>query len=210
MTDPLLLPFAQASSACYVAGAAPTFKNAFDTCHCFQSTVNGVVTFAFEGSWDWEVWLTNFAAVPIITHPRFGPVHSGYLLTIIPVLDQIEAKLRSMGGPPFYLTGHSAGAGEAILAAAQLKYRGLRPEAVRAFEPPVVGSETLWTYLADCNLAWTQTRNDDGSDIVTLVPFGPPWCQAPNKVVLPVPDTLGVVEKHKIPAVLAAISAGTA
>ena len=184
----------------------PTFKNALDTCHSFQSVVDGINCFAFEGTWDWQVWITDFSAAPIITHPEFGPVHAGYFLTLIPVVDDIEARIRALGCPPFYLTGHSAGAGEAILAAAQLKYRGLKPLAVRAFEPPVVGSSILWDYLSDVDFSWTQTKNDCGADLVTLVPFGPPWSPAPNKIALTVPNSDDLAAKHRMPAVIAALS----
>ena len=211
MTDPILLPLGQASADCYAPGAIPTWQSSLRLVHAFHSLVRvenaWFNTIAFEGTTDWQEWMVDFFAsqIPVIEHPTLGFVHAGFLLNVQAVFGGIVKELGALGWPPFYVTGHSKGAGEAILAAGLLKVLGHPPLAVRAYEPPRVGGPVLAAYLADQDLAWTQTYNADGSDLVTLVPDGPSWKHDERCVRLQVPDTYGIVQKHLIPAVIEAI-----
>ena len=205
--DRITLPLAEAAAACYAPGATPTWQSEFRLVHVFHSVVLDTNCFAFEGTTDLAEWAVDFFAlqVPVFDHPILGAVHAGFLLDVEAVIGNIIAKMSSLGWPPFYVTGHSKGAGEAILCHALLKALGHPPLATRAFEPPRVGSEKLKAFLADDDLIWTQTWNADGADLVTLVPDGPTWCHDGTRLRLEVPDAYGIAEKHRIPAVLEAL-----
>lgn len=204
MMDALLFPLANAAGACYVEPPAPTFENELKSCHVYESTVNGHPCFAFEGTTDIQEWIIDFLAiqVPVLQHPVLGWVHMGFWEDIGPCVDDIENRLHELGNPPFYITGHSKGAGEAILCHAALKVRGLTPLATRAYEPPSVGGPVLAQFLAGDDLMWTQTFNREGPDIVTLVPGGPTWSHDGQCQRLVVPDNYDVATKHRIPGVM--------
>lgn len=208
MIDPLLLPLAHAAAACYDLGAVADFVNPLRTVHCFHTVVDELNTFAFAGTETIEEWIIDLVAVqaPLYEHPQLGWIFGGYWTNIQPVLDQIKAKLIDLGRPPFYLCGHSKGAAEAILAHAGLKDAGFFPLATRAFEPPQVGGEMLRDFVGR-DVIWTQTRNTDGVDIVTMVPGGPTWFQPQIRQTLFVPDAYGVAKKHRIAAVIEALGA---
>ena len=211
MADKLLLPLAEAAAACYIPGNQPTWQSSLRLVHVFHSLVKieeaWTNCFAFEGTTDIQEWMVDFFAVqiPVIEHPQLGFVHAGFLLDVQAVIGNIYNKMASLGWPPFYICGHSKGAGEAILCAGLMKAMGHPALATRAYEPPRVGGEILKEYLADQDLAWTQTYNSDGLDLVTLVPEGPSWCHDGTCVRLEVPDSYGIAEKHRIPAVIESI-----
>lgn len=206
--DRVTLPLAEAAAACYAPGAVPTWQSSLRLVHVFHSVVLDTNCFAFEGTTDWQEWVVDFFAVqvPVFDHMLLGPVHAGFLLNVESILGDIIAKLSGLGWPPFYLAGHSKGAGEAILCHALLKAIGHPPLATRVFEPPRVGGTQLKSFLAGDDLIWTQTWNAEGSDLVTLVPDGLTWCHDGQVLRLQVPDTYGLAEKHRIPAVLEALS----
>lgn len=202
--DPLLVPLAQAAFNCYALDGVPTFQNELRTCHVFESRVGGRPCFAFEGTIDIQEWIVDLCAfeVPVFNHLRLGPVHLGFWLDIEPVLDDIENRLQELGWPAYYLTGHSKGGGEAILAHGALKARNHGPLATRVFEPPCVGSAVLARYLVGDNIMWTQTFNEEGDDIITLLPGGPTWAQVGVRQRLIVPDTYSIAEKHRMEGVM--------
>lgn len=206
--DPLLLPLAQAAAACYAPGVVYSWETPRKLVHVLASQVNGVLTFAFAGTLSFNEWLIDFlvAQEPDFEHDQLGWVHAGFLQDAQAAVDAyIAPTLAAAGWPAFYLAAHSKGSGEAVLAHGILKAMGHPPAATRAFEAPRCGGATLTAYLADQNVVWTQTFNAEGDDIVTKVPFGPTWehCGAP--VRLRVPDDLDLAQKHRTPAVLAAI-----
>jgi hypothetical protein len=209
MNDPLLLPLAEASYYCY-SDAPATFQNELRTCHVYQSVIGDSINcFAFEGTTDIQEWIVDFMAalIPVHNHPRIGLVHAGFLLDIEPVIDDIVNKLDELGKPPFYLTGHSKGAGEAILAHAILKDRGYPPLATRVFAPPMIGTAMVANFLAGEDIVWVQTWNSHGDDIVTMVPGGPFWSQCGRRLRLQVSDAYDIATKHKMPAILMALRA---
>ncbi len=207
--DPLTLALARAAAACYAPGAVPTWQGDLRLVHVFHSVVDDVNCFAFEGTTDWQEWVVDFFAlqVPVFDHPILGAVHAGYLLNVEAVIGNIIRQMSSLGWPPFYITGHSKGAGEGTLCTGLMKAIGHPPLATRVFEPPRVGGDRLKAFLAADDLIWTQTWNADGADIVTLVPDGPTWDHDGTRLRLEVPDSYGIAEKHKIPAVIAALEA---
>jgi hypothetical protein len=217
------VPLCLAAARCYDSSIAPTFQNEERLCHVYQSVVTipgigEINDFSFEGTSDFEEWVVDFVAGPVLStqHPQAGPVHAGYLLDVQSVLGDITAAISALGGPPFTISGHSKGAGEAIICTMLLKAAGLSPLATRAFEPPRVGGPELNAYLANDDIVWTRTRNKWGSDLVTLVPAGPlslippsTWLHTGKMTLLTVPDGYNIATKHRIPAVLAAVQALT-
>lgn len=198
-----VLPLAQASAAAY---AEPTFY-ASNMCQVALSVIEGVATFAFRGTADFMEWLVDFMAleIPALGEP-FGPVHAGFWADSYAARAAIAGWLALHGDPPFRFTGHSKGAGEAILAHADFKAAGRKPLPTWVFEPPHVGSSELVDYLAG-EVAWTQTVNQGGRDIVTVVPGGPPvWAPLPEPHALTVPDGYGVKRKHVIETVIAGLA----
>ncbi len=189
-------------------GVVPQWTNHMKTVHVFLSMVDGVHTVAFEGTTDLQEWLVDFLAAPSPFYTaEYGPVHFGISETMFSVADRIAAYFAGLGWPSYYVTGHSKGAGEAILFCAEMKRRGHPPLATRAYEPPQVGGVRLRDYLSDQDVKWTATVNVHGRDIVTQVPFGDPWTHVNDPIPLTVPDTYDIPTKHRIPAVIAALSA---
>ncbi len=221
MSDPFLLPLCLAAARCYDSAIQPTFQNAERLVHIYQSVVTipsigEINDFSFEGTSSFEEWIVDFVCGPIEStqHPQAGPVHAGYLLDVQSVIGDIAHAIGALGNPPFTISGHSKGAGEAIICTMLLKGAGLPPLATRAYEPPRVGGPQLNAYLANDDIGWTRTTNKNGSDLVTLVPAGPislippgAWLHTGKMTLLTVPDSYGVAEKHRIPAVLAALQA---
>lgn len=205
MSDRYLLPLAQAASAAYTA--VPWF--ATKTCQVSRSVVLEYPTYAFRGTDTALEWLVDFMApdVPFYQHPIVGPIHLGFYLDIRTAVAAIAADLAALGWPSFLLCGHSKGAGEAELAELDMKLLGHPPLAVRAYEPPCVGTAALAKFLADGDHGWTKTVNASGADIVTQVPDWPEWCHYGVETQLRVPDSDGIAAKHEIPAVLAALAA---
>ncbi len=201
------LSLAEACAGTYVLGVVPQWTNHMRTVHAFLSMIDGVHVVAFEGTTDLQEWLVDFLALPEPFYtPEYGPTHFGITETMLSVSDSIEAYFAGLGFPPYYVTGHSKGAGEAILFHAEMKRRGHPPIATRAFEPPLVGSRRLRDYLSDQDVKWTSTVNAHGRDIVTQVPFGDLWTHVNDPILLTVPDDYDIPTKHRIPAVVAALA----
>lgn len=209
MTDlALALALANACAETYVNGAKPTFEDENKTVHVFLSTVNGKPCFAFEGTQSFAEWVIDFIAVeiPVFAHPQLGTVHAGLWRSAEIMGPKIQQWLAAKGWPEFYVTGHSKGGGEAILTTAWLGVIGNAPLATWAFEPPRVGGDDLAKFLRTVDLSWTETFNSHGKDLVTQVPFGPTWKHEGPPLVLAVGDELEIPDKHRIPAVIAALT----
>lgn len=207
ISDPLLFPLATAAAGTY-EDTPPQWSDDVDLVHVYLSEVNGTHCIAFEGTTDFQEWLVDFLAleIPVFCHPQLGPVHLGFMRDVMSVAHKIEAYLQSLGWPPYYVTGHSKGAGEALLFHGYMKTIGHPPLATRAYEAPRVGSSIMRDYLAGEDIAQTATHNYHGTDIVTRVPFGFTWCDMREPIELIVPDPDDIPTKHKIPAVIAGIA----
>ena len=217
MTDiPHVRLFADVAASTYAADAVPAFQDDVRTVHVYTSKINDMTCFAFEGTTTFWEWLIDFMAFKIpFRHVACGPVHLGLMRDVMSVKRQIVAFLDAEGNPPYLVTGHSKGAGEAILFHAEMKSMGYPPLYTWAFEPPRVGTHLLRDYLADEPIGWTATHNYHGTDIVTRVPSDDPliplpdvflpWREIDNGTELIVPDDLDIPTKHRILAVLAAL-----
>lgn len=203
---PLLL-YAQVVQGCYDDDSVPTFQDAAGLTHVYVVEVNGIPHINFQGTLDAAEWINrDLDAIgrESFAHPTFGLVHDGFMRGVIGVMTAIDVWLADNGLPAYTLGGHSKGAGEAQLAAAELARRGHPPSALYLFEPPRAGTDRLQRYLKGIPTYATQTYNAEGNDLVTEVPT-PPWVNLVEPLRLRVPDTDDVATKHKIPAVIAAL-----
>lgn len=216
MTDPLLMPLAEAILADYAPGAVPTWQNSQKTCHVFagplsvgRQTITSIRLLGTIDLLEWVVDDFNPLETPLEFSGQIGPVHQASLNNVRAVLPAIQAYLAALGNPPYVLSAHSKGAREAAIACALLKAAGTPPAATRLFECPRPGGDQLATYLRGEDAACTRTWNCHGADVVTLVPFGPGWADPCPLLDLRVPDDLGIADKHRMSGVIAGLSALT-
>lgn len=212
MTDLLLLPLAKASFSCYDDNVNFAWQSKLKLAHVLRTQVDGTLTFAFAGTMGAAEWVVDLLAIPIplLCHPRLGTVHAGFYMDAnAAVTEFILPTLMSLGFPSYYLTGHSKGGGDAVMAHALLKDVGHPPVSTRVFEPPRVGGPKLKEFLSGDDLHWTQTRNRHVTDIVTLVPFGPMWEQPTAPVILTASDDDDLASLHRMPQVIASLTALT-
>jgi hypothetical protein len=214
LTDPLLMPLAEAILADYAPGAVPTWQNSEKTCAAFAGQIavgrQSVTSIRLLGTTDLLEWVVddfNPLETPAGVSSQIGPVHQASLNNVRGVLPMIQAYLAALGNPPYALCGHSKGGREAAIACALLKAAGTPPAATRLFECPRPGGEQLATYLRGEDVVGTRTWNCHGADVVTLVPFGPGWADPCPLLDLRVPDDLGIAGKHRISGVIAGLSA---
>ncbi len=99
-----------------------------------QVSVDLHPTVAFPGSDDLSCWEHDFEFIPEEV-PDLGRVHSGIYQAWLEVKEPVIATA------PRYVTGHSLGAGLAIIAAAALCVAGTPPVAVFGFAPPRVSTD---------------------------------------------------------------------
>ncbi len=215
MTSPPLHLFGEACAATYASNSIPFF--ATKDVQVYLSEIGGRPCFRFEGTHDLRGWLIDFliAAFPVRHHPKFGPVHDGFADNAETAVVPITAYLATQNFPGYYLSGHSKGASEALIAHAIMKDSGHPPLATRAFEPARPGGPQLEAFLSGEDIVWTRTKNSRGVDLVTDVAFGPmltdplvTWCHIGEPTVLTVPDALDIPQKHEMAAVLAALPVG--
>lgn len=157
---------AEACQATY-AGAPQTWGT--DVVHVFLSEIDGCQVIAFEGTQSPQEWAIDIlGASPDDTkmhHDSLGIVHRGWYHDVMAVSDQILAYVMSMPlGARFAVTGHSKGAAEALIMAAELVENGVAIERVTTFGTPHPGD--LNGYLA--HIEGADYRN--GADPVWDVP----------------------------------------
>lgn len=204
-----LLSYAQVVQGCYDANSVPTWEDDAKLTHVYHVIVNGVDHFNFQGTIDTAEWCNrNLDAIGLesFEHPDFGLLHDGFARGALAMVPKIASRLAESNVKTFTIGGHSKGAGEAQVAAAELKRLGLLPSAVYLFEPPRAGTATLRAYLSDLAMYGTKTFNDDGADLVTEVPEWP-WVDVIDLDMLKVSDSYDIATKHKIPAVIEALKA---
>jgi hypothetical protein len=217
MAAPPLHLFCEAAASTYVAGAVPFFSNGL--VQVYLSELEGKPCFSNEGTHDTVGWMVDFLAAPIKlhAHPIFGPVHAGFFSDAMAASIAITAYLSSQNWPDYYLSGHSKAASEVIAEHAIMKDAGHPPLATRAFEPARAGGPQLEAFLKGEDIVWTRTINSRGVDLVTdvawgtilTIPLNPSvcWSHIGDPVMLVVPDSYDIPQKHEIPAVLAAVAA---
>jgi hypothetical protein len=159
-----------AASAATYAGGEATFSGLSGTVRCFRTLVDGVAIYAIEGTHDKLGWALDFMALPIpmhvtAEHPDIGWVHAGInaaLDSIWPLFVETIAQ-----DEKYAITGHSLGAGLAVIATARLVALKRPPLRWAAFAPPRVGFKKMIDLVT--SVPGTGYRN--GNDPVTDVPF---------------------------------------
>ena len=187
--------------------------------HVYLSMVGDLHVFAFEGTTSWKdrssfaEWLIDADGHPVPSPDEaYGFVHHGFLQDVLSVADPICDYLSGLGWPRYLLTGHSKGASEATGMHAEMMRRGHGPVATRAFEPARFGGRKFRDYLRTEDYRWTRTWNVHGPDLVTTVPWGmqgpslDSWSHVNDPIMLQVPDGYDLPTKHRIAAVLEALS----
>lgn len=204
-----LLGYALACQATYDPSAVPQWRATAETGNVYLSLVNGVPCIAGEGTHDFAEWVLDFMAeeVAVTDHPVLGPVHAGIWSDVAKCLLPIAGYLQGLGWPIYDVTGHSKGAGWALLLAGALKDLGHSPRRVVAFEAPRIGTAVLARYLNAVDITQTATENAHGKDIVTQVPWFDGYCDVRAPLILAVADELTVEGKHNIDTVVAAVRA---
>ncbi len=135
------LDLARACATTY-SGAPPTWGT--DTVHVFLSAaLDGTQVIAFEGTHDAAEWLVDFEAVPVdergFRHETLGDIHLGWWLDVEAVADRLLEWVAEHPGP-IACTGHSKGAGEALIFAALAITKGVAWSRVSTFGTPHPGA----------------------------------------------------------------------
>lgn len=158
-----------ASAATYTTADAD-FTGLSGTVRAFRTMVDDTAVYAIEGTHDALGWALDFMALPVPSHvtaqdPDVGWVHSG----IAAALDSIWPimYLAMLSEKKYAITGHSLGAGLAVIATARMVGKGRPPIRWAAFAPPRVGFKKMIDMVA--TVPGTGYRN--GNDPVTDVPF---------------------------------------
>lgn len=143
----------------------------------------GCLVVILPGTQDTAQWEDDFAAFPRWTaHPTFGPIHAGFWVGIEAFCAALVPELQKHG-LPVIIEGHSLGAGEAPLVAAEIRSYGIAIDRLVCWAPPRPGMRQLADYLADVPKALYRTVGTEtpGHDLVTDVPFTvpliAPYCQ---------------------------------
>lgn len=173
--------------------------------------VDGQIVIVLPGTQDDAQWRADFTAFPILTdHQIFGKVHAGFWEGIEGFGDALvesfsRAVMSGISLTPI-IVGHSLGAGEAPLLAAELKRRNMIVKKIVAFAPPRAGMKGLADYLADIPSTLYCTTGDEApcSDLVCEVPFEipglAPYCQinklTPLEVVPEADDPWFLLKYH--------------
>ena len=206
MSDPLLLPLAAASMACYDDNAVFAWEGEDKTSHVLHTIIDGIDTFIFAGTMDGAEWMLDIFAVPtpIPNIPQVGDLHAGFAIgTCAAIYQYILPTLKSLNYPKFYLGGHSKGAAQAGQAHGILKVLGYCPTETRLYEPPFFGGQMLADLMPE--VPWTQTYNIHHPDGVTCVPIGSSWKRNRSPIRLQVSDDADMAVMHKMPAVYASV-----
>lgn len=142
----------------------PTYKAS----DCFTIRLNdipGTLTLAFRGSISFRDWMRELDT--IIEDTPIGLVHKGFRTDSYALY--IE-HIRHIPRCPSILTGHSKGASEAAMVAAQMVYDGWPPPKLVLFGCPrfTLIPELTVKYLEDCKI-FSYCHSEDP---VPLIPLG--------------------------------------
>ena len=158
-----------AAAATYGPGAA-TFVGLSGTVRAFRTMVDDVAVYAIEGTHDTLGWALDFMALPVPSHvttedPDVGWVHGGINAALESIWPLIYPAM--MADEKYAITGHSLGAGLAVISTARMVAKGHLPVRWAGFAPPRVGFKKMIDLVAQ--VPGTGYRNSN--DPVTDVPF---------------------------------------
>lgn len=174
-----------------------------DDCFVLRREIGDAVVWSFRGSESNKDWVHDCLTGPWPSthHDEIGIVHAGLESNVSRVIDQL---MSASAGKPIVLTGHSKGAGEALLAAGHLVARGINVVQIAAFEPPhvaFIGNTALPRLLSGVSNIMV-TRN--GYDPITFVPLGF-FTPAAIKSLIPPHQFIDPFEYHFIKNVRASV-----
>ncbi len=186
-----------ASAATYGDSPA-SFSALKGAARAFRTVIEDTSIYAIEGTHDNLGWLMDAMALPMpsqligadtkdvmdaitfmaqpeeahgtVEHQDIGFVHGGIFAVLHSIWDPMRTAIQAdvRGGMKIAITGHSLGAGCAVLATALLVAEGVYPVRAAYFAPPRVGFSKMHK-LIDLLPATAAYRN--GNDPVTDVPF---------------------------------------
>jgi len=173
--------------------------------HAALKRINGVAYVVRRGSRSPEDWYRDLGFWPMRCPPLNTHVHGGIIAGVLWTFDQIEADI---GDDPFVLTGHSLGAGEAILQGGLMIAAGKHPQAVVAFEPPRVAFKSL------CDPDRTRCYRNRADPVPEVPVFEIPLvgCYVPEKPFIALdgpadPADTSPLREHHITCVIAGLKA---
>jgi triacylglycerol lipase len=134
-----------------------------------QTTKNVFVT--FRGTRSLEDWLSDFT-FPQVAHP-WGAVEEGFAYLYAQCSADVKNAVKQAAGGSTFVTGHSLGAGLAVLAAADLvQSRTVSKAPMYSFAGPRVGNPAFSdTFKAQISDAFRIVNTED---IVTTLPLATP------------------------------------
>lgn len=190
------LQLAEACQATY-SGAKQSWGT--ETVHVYLSEIDGCQVLAFEGTQSAAEWVIDvLGALPCDTKlesDSLGTVHAGWYRDICEIKDQLlDYIFAAPDGARFAITGHSKGAAEALIFAAECVENGIALERVTTFGTPHPGA--LASYLA--TVPGADYRN--GADPVWDVPPYLPHPRGREQVFISIPampdDPWGPLAEH--------------
>lgn len=137
----------------------------------FVARGQGAVVIAFRGTeFDDPRDVIADMKVRLVPGP-FGRVHRGIAEALDEVWEGVldAATAASQGGEILWLTGHSMGAGLALLAAARLASEGLKPRGLQVYGAPRVGDEDFARGFSR-HLGSMTVRHVNDNDVVARLP----------------------------------------
>ena len=190
---------------------AGTYDSGYSFDYIFQGKLNddtyvGVKRFgnldvvAFRGSSNTEDWVRNFEAFPV-HREGLGWIADGFMVG----MDAAFSNLLNVVGSNWIGTGHSRGAAEVTIYAAQMMLVKRPPIALIPLAPPTTGGDKLFQLLSPIKNIHAYWNKGD------VVPEVPPWCSHPYKMIMIeepalTNDKWGPLKEHHIQLYQAGIS----
>lgn len=138
---------------------------------CFVGKGDGKIFVIFRASRERHDWVkTNFQTT--FARTRFGPVHKGFLTSVISVIDRIESSIYQIAddGDELYIAGHSLGGALAQITALMLNDASIEINNVFTFGQPRCMSRKA-ARLYNNELGDITIRFGVAGDLITLIPF---------------------------------------
>lgn len=130
-----------------------------------EDSEEGMLILAFRGTQPGITDVLTDVKADLVTAPKQGRIHRGFLEAFERVSDAIERALEKHAGPPVYITGHSLGGALAIVATRYLERNGTG--ACYTFGGPRVGDDAFFE-----GIKTPVYRVVNAADGVARVPFG--------------------------------------
>jgi len=189
------------------SGAPPTWTT--DVTHAYLSVVNGVWVFAWEGTTDLAEWAVDFEAIPVdergFNHDALGWVHKGWWDDVDSLAKPMLAQAHSIQaqGQRMACTGHSKGAGEALIFAALAATDGIKWDRVSTFGTPHPGAlNGLVTSAIGCDY---RNRSDPVCDVPWYLGRPRPLTEVKSEPAPSIADPWGPLRDHHIAEYVAAM-----